>query len=395
MTEVYLYDALRTPRGKARPDGGLAATSPQALVSQLAAALHQRSGAAPDHCEALLLGCVGQLGSQGGHLALVSKLHAGLPEACTALTLNNYCVSGLSAVIQGAAQIASGQAQQLLAGGVEMMSQVGFMADRATYYQDCSLPPRQRYLPVALAADRLAARRGIGRAELDAAALLSQCRAAAAESDAALQRSRLAIARADGSAFASDECVRAKTSAEGLAALPPAFGGLAAEWAEALGSDEPFAPLHTVSHAPPMCDGAGLALLGAVGIADAKPRARILAMAECGADASDSLTAGFAAMDKALQRAGLGLQDMERIEFMESFAVTQALFLRDHAAGLDLQRINAAGGHLAKGHPLGASGAILLSTLLDNLDACQGRLGLLVCTGASGVGAAMIVERLA
>jgi acetyl-CoA C-acetyltransferase/acetyl-CoA acyltransferase len=395
MTEVYLYDALRTPRGKARPDGGLAATSPQALVSQLAAALHQRSGAAPDHCQALLLGCVGQLGSQGGHLALVSKLHAGLPEACTALTLNNYCVSGLSAVIHGAAQIASGQARQLLAGGVEMMSQVGFMADRAAYYQDRSLPPRSRYLPVALAADRLAARRGITRAELDAAALDSQQRAAAAESDAALQRSRLGLPRADGTLFASDECIRAKTSAAGLAALPPAFGALAAEWADALGGDEPFAPLHTISHAPPMCDGAGLALLGTAGIADARPRARIVAMAKCGADASDSLTAGFAAMERVLQRAQLRLQDLDRIEFMESFAVTQALFLRDHAAGIAPGRINPAGGHLAKGHPLGASGAILLSTLLDNLDACQGRLGLLVCTGASGVGAAMIVERLA
>lgn len=381
---AFIYDALRTPRGKARPDGGLAAQAPQALVARLHAALQERGHATAP--EALLLGCVGQVGSQGGHIAQVAKLHAGLPDACSATTLNNYCVSGLAAVGQAAALVRAGQAERVLAGGVEMMSQVGFMADRAAYYADTSFPPRSRYIPVAVAADRLAARTGVTRAALDAAALRSQQRAASAQAQPALQRSRIATG-----ALTHDECPRPQTSAAGLAALQPAFAGLAAEYAQAL-DGEPFAALHTVSHAPPMCDGAGLALVGAAGLGDAPPRARILAYAECGADPAASLTAGFAAMERALARAGLALADMDRIEFMEAFAVTLVKFLSER--DVDPERVNVAGGHLALGHPLGASGAILLSTLLDTLDAAGGRLGLVVCTGASGVGAAMVVERL-
>jgi acetyl-CoA C-acetyltransferase/acetyl-CoA acyltransferase len=149
--------------------------------------------------------------------------------------------------------------------------------------------------------------------------------------------------------------------------------------------------LHSVSHAPPVCDGAGLALVGGKDLTP-KPRARILAFAESGGDPEASLTAGIAAMEKVLARAGLSLADMDRIEFMEAFAVTIAKFLRDYP--VDPERVNVGGGHIAKGHPMGASGAILTSTLLDCLDACDGSLGLVVLSGASGVGAAMIVERL-
>lgn len=390
--DVFLFDALRTPRGKARPDGGLAALAPQELLRQLQLALLRRQGMSAARPDALLLGCVGQVGAQGGHLALVAKLHAGLPDSCWALTLNNYCVSGLTAIGQAATLVQAGQADSVLAGGVEMMSQVPFMADRAAYYSDASLPARSRYIPVALAADRLAAAEGVERAALDAVALRSQQRAAVAEAVAALQRSRIAITRADGSvALAGDECPRPQTSAASLAAQAPAFGALAADYAEALGGAS-FPALHTISHAPPMCDGAGLALVGAAGFGGAQPRARIVGYAEAGGDPAASLLAGLAAMHKLLAKTGMSLAQMDQIEFMESFAVTLVKFLREHE--LDPERVNSAGGHLAKGHPLGASGAILLSTLLDNLDAAAGRYGLLVCTGAAGVGAAMIIERL-
>lgn len=386
--DAYLIDAVRTPRGKARPDGGLAALSPQELVRQLHAALLQRQGAAAASPDALLLGCVGQVGSQGGHLALVAKLHSALPDTTSALTLNNYCVSGLTAIGQAAALVQSGQAGRVLAGGVEMMSQVGFMADRASYYGDMSFPPRTRYLPVALAADRLAAAERVGRADLDAAALMSQQRAA--QASAALQRSRIPITRADGSlALTHDECVRGQTTAEGLAAMAPAFAGLASDCAAALDGEQ-FPALHTVSHAPPMCDGAALALIGHQRSAGA--RARIVAFAESGGDPAASLLAGLATMDQVLARAGLDLAQMDRIEFMEAFGVTLVKFLRDWP--VDTARVNVGGGHLAKGHPLGASGAILVSTLLDALDEADGRYGLVVCSGAAGVGAAMIVERL-
>jgi acetyl-CoA C-acetyltransferase/acetyl-CoA acyltransferase len=382
LTEVYLYDAVRTPRGKARPDGGLAKLSPQELVRSQAAALAARCGETmPD---ALILGCVTQSGAQGGHIALVSKLHAGLPDQTAAHSINNYCASGLSAIGQAAAKVASGEIVAALAGGVESMSSAPFLGDRAGFYTNDDLPPRARFVPPVLAADRLADAEGITRAELDAVALASQQKAAAGEQDAALQASRIATG-----ALIGEECIRPQTSAESLAAAPAAFGELQVQYAGAL-EGATFEPLHSIAHAPPICDGAGLALVGGEGLGIA-PRARVIAFAESGGDPAASLTAGFAAMDKVLARAGLALGDIDRIEFMEAFAVTIAKFLRDRDT--DPARVNVSGGHLAKGHPMGASGAILTSTLLDALDACGGHYGLVVLTGAMGVGAAMIVER--
>ncbi|MEG1452417.1 MAG: acyl-CoA thiolase, partial [Brevundimonas sp.] len=188
---AYIHDALRTPRGKARPNGGLAGMKPQQLVGGLIDALEAR-GHAPRKADGLLLGCVGQVGAQGGNIALVSKLYAGLDDAAFAYTLNNYCVSGLTAIGQAAQMVSSGAASSLLAGGVEMMSHVPFMADKADYYTDADLEPRARFLLVALAADRLAEDSGITRHELDAVTLTSQQRTAAAE-DSALVASRIAV----------------------------------------------------------------------------------------------------------------------------------------------------------------------------------------------------------
>lgn len=385
MNPVYVYDVVRTPRGKARADGGLAQLSPQELVKQQIDALQARLGEVAAQADALLLGCVGQFGAQGGHIALVSKLHSALPDTTSAQTINNYCASGLSAIGQAAARVSGGQDRAILAGGVEMMSQVPFMGDQASYYTAADLPHRARYIPVVLAADRLAHAEGITRAEMDAVALASQRKAASADTDPIFQKSRIPTGKLTG-----EECVRPATSAEGLAALPASFGQLQALYADALGG-KTFEPLHTVSHAPPICDGAGLALIGGKDVAHA-PRARIIAFAECGGDPEASLTAGLAAMDKVLLRAGLTLADLDRIEFMEAFAVTIAKFLRDYP--VDQETVNVSGGHIAKGHPMGASGAILVSTLLDCLDQSGGTLGLVVVSGASGVGAAMIVERL-
>ncbi len=380
---VAIVDAVRTPRGRARGDGALAGETPHGLVAHLARGIAGRGGDLGG-AEGLTLGCVGQIGAQGGHLALVAKLAIGLPETATAHTLNNYCASGLSAIGQAAAAIAAGQADTLLAGGVEMMSRVPFMGDGADYYTADDLAPEQRYIPVALAADALAGAWEIGTGTLDAATLTSQTRAAAAEDMPALQASRLPLV-----GLTREENLRL-LPADRLAALPPAFGALAEEYRAALAGAQ-IEPRLTVAHAPPMADGAGLALLTR---ADAAPtaRARIVGYAECGGDARLSLTAGFAAMDKVLTRTGLTLADIDRIEFMEAFAVVIARFLRDYP--VDPERVNVAGGHLAKGHPMGGTGAILLSALLDTLDACDGRDGLVVVTGASGVGAAMIVERL-
>jgi len=386
---AYLFDVVRSPRGKARADGGLAPLKPQELVRQLCASLEARlDDEACGRAEALLLGCVGQIGAQGGNIALVSKLHSGLPHTASAYTLNNYCVSALTAIGQAASMVNSGQVRNALAGGVEMMSRVPFMADAADYYTDATMPARSRYVPVVLAADRLAEDEGIDRSALDAMALRSQQRAAAAETNATLTRSRIPMARPDGTAMAVEECIRPQTSAASLAAMQPAFAELAKSYAAALG--RAIDHRHTIAHAPPICDGASLALVGAK-TSSHRPRARIVAYAECGGDPYASLLAGMGAMDRVLQHAGMQLRDVDCIEFMEAFAVTIAKFLRDR--GVDPERVNVAGGHLAKGHPMGASGGILLSTLLDVLEARDATTGLVVASGASGVGAAMLVER--
>ena len=384
MADVFLYDAVRTPRGKAKPDGGLAALTPHELVKQQIDALRARLGDAVNSPEALLLGCIGQVGDQGGHIALVCKLHAGLPDAAVAHSINNFCASGLSAIGQAAAMVGSGQAETVLAGGVECMSRVSFMGDRASYYTDAGFPIRTRYIPVVLAADRLAAAEGFTRGELDAVALTSQQKATAAEGIPALTRSRIPTGT-----LQAEECIRPITDAASLAAMSASFEALQDQYAEALGGVH-FEPLHTLGHAPPVCDGAAIALVGKANLG--QPRARVLAFAESGGDPVASLTAGFAAMDKALVRARLTLADIDRIEFMESFAVTIARFLRNYS--VDHEKVNVSGGHIAKGHPMGASGAILTSTLLDCLDEADGTLGLVVVSGASGVGAAMVVERL-
>ncbi|WP_034156896.1 beta-ketoacyl synthase N-terminal-like domain-containing protein [Sphingomonas sp. ERG5] len=379
---VYIRDAVRTPRGKAKPDGGLAQQTPQGLVTALVNALEARAPGTKD-TDALMLGCVGQIGAQGGNIAMVAKLAAGLPDGAAAQTINAYCASGLVAIGQAAALIETGVIDTAIAGGVEMMSAVGFMADKANFYTDRALPRAAQYLPVAIAADRLSTREGIAREAMDAVTATSQARAAAAEGNIALTRSRIAVA-----GLVSDECTRAGLTLEKLTSLPAAFAELGAGYADVLGG-EAVTYTHTIAHAPPICDGAGLAAL----TREAEgARAKIIAYAEIGADPAASLTAGFAAMDKVLVRTGLSLAEIDRIEFMEAFAVTIAKFLRDH--DVDPARVNISGGHLAKGHPMGATGAILLSTLLDTLDACNGKLGLVVVTGASGVGAAMIVERL-
>lgn len=378
---AYIYDAVRTPRGKARPDGGLASLKPQELIGGLIGAIGERTAATPKP-DALIVGAVGQTGAQGGNIALISKLHARLPDEAAAFTINNYCVSGLTAIGQAAAMVGSGQAKTVLAGGVEMMSRVPFMSDNADYYVDASFDQRTRYIPVAIAADRLAEDIGVARGEMDQAALISQQRTAAAEGTSLLA-SRIPL-----NGLSKEECARPATTMESLSAMAPAFATLAEQYRKALG-DRVIDHRHTVSHAPPMSDGAGMALVGG----DAsKARARIVAWAEAGGDPAESLTAGFNAMQRVLDQARLALSDLDRIEFMEAFAVTIVKFMRDYKP--DAAKVNVGGGHIAKGHPMGATGAILVSSLLDALDASDGRYGLVVAAGASGVGSAMIVERL-
>lgn len=402
MTHTYIYDAVRSPRGKAKEDGGLAALKPHALTGQLITALAARNGeAAVNDAASLTLGCVGQVGAQGGHLALVTRLHAGLPDSLRALTINNYCVSGLTAVGMAASEAqAIGDDRLRLAGGVEMMSAVPFMGDNAHYYADRETAAALRYVPVALSADLMATMEGFSRDDLNAVTARSHQRAAAAWERGGLDEI-IPITGPDGSvALERDESVRAGTTAEGLGRFPPAFAemgaaGFDAVMLEARPELKEISHVHSVANCPPVCDGAALALVGsrdagkAAGLA---PKARIRAFTEATGDPVLQLTAGFAAMDQLLARTGLKLSDFDRIEFMEAFAATPVKFERDYAPNMD--KVNPEGGHLAMGHPMGASGAILLATMVAGLERSGGTLGLIVAHGGSGVGSAMIVERV-
>jgi len=400
---VFIYDAVRTPRGKGRPDGSLAGIAPAELVGQLVAALERRQGREAVHAAGhFTLGCVTQVGVQGGHLALTSRIRAGLPDHMPCMTLNNFCVSGLTAIADAARRVESGACGLALAGGVESMSRVAFLSDAADYYADMGLAAAMGWAPVGLSADLMATIEGFTREDLDAATLRSHSRARAAWAQGRHAGSVIPVADADGGiALGHDENVRDFGDGAMLARLGPVFAPAGAQgYDDILRSRVPgieaVRHLHTVAHCPPISDGAALVLVG-----DAEagrrfgltPRARIRAIAEASADPARQLTAGFRAMDLVLERAGLTLRDVGAVEFMEAFAATPVKFERDYAP--DMDRVNPNGGHLAMGHPMGATGAILTTALLDSMRQLDAETGLVVATGGTGVGAAAVLERIA
>jgi acetyl-CoA acetyltransferase family protein len=400
MTTVHLFDAVRTPRAKGKPDGALAGVTPYELVAQLAAALRRRHGdAALAAVERVTLGCVTQVGAQGGHVALMARSYAGLPDTAVATTLNNYCVSGMSAAALAARAIAAGDEGLALAGGVESMSQAPFEGDRASFFSDPALATRLRYVSPPIVGDLLATLEGLTRDELDAVTVDSHQRAGLAWAEGRYASTVVPVTRADGSVVDRDEMVRPKMTAADIARFGPAFAALGALGHDALltaaipGLTE-VAHLHAVPHCPPIADGAALLLLGSpqrgaeLGL---RSRARIAATLELNTDPLKPFAAGFEVMDRILARAGLAARDLGAIEFMEAFAAVPATFRRRALA--DDSRVNASGGHLAMGHPMGASGAILVATLLAEMERRDVEWGLAVAHAVSGVGAAVLLQR--
>ena len=397
MTGVHIYDAVRSPRTKGRPGGALATVRPHELVGQLVAALRERSPkGAVDAADALHLSCVGQIGAQGGNIALVSKLEAGLPDSCATRSINNYCVGGITTIASGVGAIASGQSDLVLAGGVEMMSHVGFLADEASLYTDPEIAAKFRWAPVGVSADHLAVADGIERAELDRLALESHRRAAAAWEAGRYERQVVPITLPDGTIVDRDETVKTDFTTEKLASLDPVFEAMGrAQYDQVLAGDaQPIDHRHTIAHCPPIADGASLLLLGSLATGERlglTPLAHIDAVAEAGGDAVVQLDAGERAMQMALDRCGTSLDQMDVIEYMESFAAVPARFHRRHR--VDDAKVNPNGGHLAMGHPMGATGAILATALGHELARTDGRRGIAVATGGSGTGAALILSR--
>ena len=400
MPYIHVFDALRTPRTKGKPDGSLAAVSPWELVGQVVTAMRARTSAdAIASVERLALGCVTQVGPQGGHIALLARTHAGLPDTAVAVTLNNYCVSGMSAVAAAARAIATGEEQLAIAGGVESMSQAAFVADGAPMFRDAALAGHFRYAPPPVVADWLATREGITRDELDEVTVASHRRAGQAWQQGRYASTVVPVTRADGTAVERDELVRPALSTDDLARFPAAFAALGAMGAERfINSVDPglggLRYLHAVPHCPPIADGAALLLIGTkargaeFGLV---PRAGIAGMAEVDTDPLDPFAAGFAALERVLSRAGLSLDDMGAIEFMEAFAAVPVTFQRRYPGAAE--RANESGGHLAMGHPMGASGAILLATLLAEMERKDVEWGVAVAHAVSGVGCAMLLRR--
>lgn len=410
MAEAYIIDAVRTPRGRGRAGkGALSALHPQELLAQTLNRLADRAGVDPAAVDDVVAGAVGQIGEQGGNLARNAVLAAGWPVDVSAVTLNRFCGSGLQAVNFVAMAVMSGAMDAVVAGGVESMSRVPIGADGAG--QDgTNLRLRERFfqVPQGISADLIATLEGIGREELDAFALASQEKAARAQAECRFGRALFPVVDpATGETLLErDETPRA-TSAEALAALDPAFTAMGAKPVGPAGEtlDElalrayPQAGevrhLHTAGNSSGIADGAAAVLVASGDFVRAHgltPRARIRAMATHGTEPVLMLTAPAPTSAKALRKAGMDVGDVDLWEINEAFAVVPLQTMR--ALEIDPERVNVNGGAIALGHPLGATGAVLLGTALDELERRGLATALVTLCIGGGQGVATIIERV-
>ncbi|MEY4266661.1 MAG: hypothetical protein RIS90_1196 [Pseudomonadota bacterium] len=403
MTYAVIAEAVRTPRGKGNDKGSLKRLKPAELLAQTLAALASRSGVDTSLINDAIFGCVSQTGEQGSSLGTLALPLAGWSDRVSAVTINRFCASGLSATNFAALQALYGDTLAL-GGGVEMMSRVPMGSDQGPLTHDLTLQAQARLVPIGIAADAIATQRGYAREQLDAYAASSQLRAAAA---AARGRppSMMPVTGADGQLLLDrDENIRPATTAESLATMQPAFAqwgakGGDAGWDAQLCRRYQLPAIHHVHHAgnsPAMADAAAAVLVGspaAVERAGLRSRARILGMADIGSDRMLALTGTVDATRLALQRAGLRPADVDLFEINEGFAAMALHFMDDMQVGAE--RINVNGGAIAIGHAMGCTGAALVSVLLDELERRGQRYGCIAICGAAGVASAMVIERLA
>jgi acetyl-CoA C-acetyltransferase len=406
-TEALIFDAIRTPRGRGKVNGSLHATKPIDLVVGLMHELlarHQQLD--PERIDDVVLGCVSPIGDQGGDIAKAAALKAGLPHTVPGVQLNRFCASGLEAVNVAAQKVASGWEDLVLAGGVESMSRVPMGSDGGAWAMDPETNYDTGFIPQGVSADLIATIEHFSREDVDAYAARSQQRAAAARAEGRFDRSVVPVLDInDNVVLDHDELVRPETTVETLAALKPSFemmgemGGFDAVALQRYHWLERIDHVHTPGNSSGIVDGASLLAIGSeragaeMGMV---PRARILATAVTGAEPTIMLTGPAPASRKALAKAGLSIDDIDLIEINEAFAAVVLRFCRD--MGLegegDMGRVNVNGGAIAMGHPLGATGGMILGTLLDELERTGGRRGLAtLCVGA-GMGIATVIERV-
>ncbi|MGW4677412.1 acetyl-CoA C-acetyltransferase [Micromonospora taraxaci] len=401
-SEAYVYDAVRTPRGRGRDTGALHGVKPISLVVGLIDALRERNpGLDVGRLEDLLLGIVTPVGEQGGDLARAAALLAGLPDEVGGVQLNRFCASGLEAVNSAAARIRSGWEHLLLAGGVESMSRVPMGSDGAAWATDPQTALATSFVPQGVSADLIATLEGFTRDDVDGYAVRSQERAAKAWAGGHFARSVVPVRDGNGlDILTVDEYPRPETTREALARLTPSFATIG----EAAGFDavalqkfhwlEAIEHVHHAGNSSGIVDGAALVLIGSEQVGrdlGLTPRARIVGAAVTGADPTLMLTGPIPATHKALAAAGLTVDDIDLFEINEAFAAVVLKYVRD--LGLDPDRVNVNGGAIALGHPLGATGAMLLGTALDELERRDLRRGVVTLCIGGGMGVATVLER--
>ena len=403
QTQAFVYDAIRTPRGRGKATGSLHEVKPVDLVVGLLDEVRTRNpGLDPARVDDVVLGVVTPVGDQGSDIAKTAALAAGYPETVAGVQLNRFCASGLEAVNQAAMRVRSGFEDLILAGGVESMSRVPMGSDGGAWAMDPATALRTSFVPQGIGADLIATLGGWSREDVDAFAVESQARAAKAQANGYFDRSVVPVVDPNGlSVLDRDEFIRPGTTVESLAGLKPSFaqigdqGGFDAVALEKYHWVEQIDHVHHAGNSSGIVDGAALVAIGTeqVGVdLGLTPRARILAAAVSGADPTIMLTGPAPAARKALAKAGLEADDIDLYEMNEAFAAVALRFMRD----LDLphEKVNVNGGAIAMGHPLGATGAMILGTLIDELERCDLRYGLATLCVGGGMGVATVVERL-
>jgi acetyl-CoA C-acetyltransferase len=402
-SEAFVYDAIRTPRGKGKADGSLHSVKPLDLVVGLLDELQSRHESLdPARIDDLVLGVVSPVGDQGGDIAKTAAIAAGLPDTTAGVQLNRFCASGLEAVNQAAGRIRGGWEDLILAGGVESMSRVAMGSDGGPWAMDPATAFDTSFVPQGIGADLIATLEGWSREDVDAFAAESQARAAKAQANGYFDGSVVPVKDMNGlTILDKDEFIRPGTTVESLSGLKPSFaamgeqGGFDFVALEKYHWIEKIEHVHHAGNSSGIVDGAALVAIGNEQVGTdlgLTPRARIVSAAVSGADPTIMLTGPAPAARKALAKAGLTPDDIDLYEINEAFAAVAMRFTKD--LGLDPDIVNVNGGAIAMGHPLGATGAMILGILLDELERRDLRRGLATLCVGGGMGIATIIERL-
>ena len=402
-TEALIFDAIRTPRGKGKSNGSLHTTKPVDLVVGLMhETLIRNEKLDPNTIDDVVLGCVTPVGDQGADIAKTAAIKAGLPDTVAGVQLNRFCASGLEAVNIAAQKVASGWEDLVLAGGVESMSRVPMGMDGGAWAMDPETNYETSFVPQGIGADLIATIEGFTRDDVDEFAARSQERASAAQEAGYFKNSVVPVMDPNDQVILdNDEFIRPGTTPESLSKLKPSFammgeaGGFDAVALQKYHWVEKIDHVHHAGNSSGIVDGASLIAIGNEKAGEANgltPRARIVSTAVSGADPTIMLTAPGPASKKALEKAGITADDLDLIEINEAFAAVALRLVRD--LDVDMEKVNVNGGAIAMGHPLGATGGMILGTIVDELERTGGRYGLCTLCVGGGMGIATVVERV-